>query len=155
MDLAEPFHLAYMVDDLDRAIMDFGAALGDEFLAPVEIGGICRFPGGELTWRNRITYSRRGPVRHELIEVLDPAGWETVPGGLPVHHVGYWVEDLDQASAALVEAGFPVAVEPLEGGPDGWCYHANPHTGIAIELCSRPTLGPLLEPWWETGELPT
>jgi hypothetical protein len=145
-----------MVDDLDGAVAAFGVALGDEFLEPIEVGGVCRFPGGEFSWRNRITYSRRGPVRHELIEVLEPTGWETVPGGLPVNHVGHWVEDLERSSAQLAEAGFPLAVEPLGGGgPEGWCYHANPHTGIAIELCSRPTLEPLLQAWWETGEMPT
>jgi hypothetical protein len=142
-----------MVDDIERASRDLGATTGAEFLEPVEVGGICRFPDGEMPWRNRISYSRSGPIRYELIEVGDRAGWETVPGGLPVHHVGHWVDDLQLESDRLAAAGFPLVVEPLDEGPGGWCYHADPHTGIAIELCARPVLGSLLEGWWETGEM--
>lgn len=154
MTLDDPFHIGLMVPDIERANVDLARATGLEMLDPEEVSGICEFPGGRFPWRNRIAYSRKGGMRQELIEVLEPAGWETVPGGLPVNHVGHWVDDLDAASAQLESAGMPLVVKPVDEGPQGWCYHLNPHTGVAIEICSEPLLGDFLRGWWRTGRFP-
>ena len=69
------------------------------------------------------------------IEVSVPI-WTAVEGR-PLHHLGYWVDDLAEVSAQLEEQGCPkVACAMSNGRMFGMAYHEMPD-GMYVELVAR------------------
>ena len=57
--------------------------------------------------------------------------------GRPLHHLGYWVDDLAEVSAQLEEQGCPkVACAMSNGRMFGMAYHEMPD-GMYVELVAR------------------
>lgn len=143
-----PFHVGCMVPDLDRAIVTFGAALGVEFTEPQELEAEADFLGGTMRWHNRFTYSVGTGFRYELVEPIDRAGWETIPGGPFVHHVGNWVDEYAPVERRLLDSGFTKVLGPTGDAPAGFGYFQDPEGSVTIEICERAALQPLLESWF-------
>jgi catechol 2,3-dioxygenase-like lactoylglutathione lyase family enzyme len=148
IDGLTPFHAGYMVPDLDQAVESFGAALGLEFMKPQELEAEADFLGGTMKWHNRFTYSIGEGFRYELVEPVDRAGWQTIPGGPFIHHVGNWVDEYAPVERRLLAAGFVKVLGPTGDAPGGFGYFQDPNGSVTIEICERIALQPLLEGWF-------
>ena len=90
-------------------------------------------------WEVRIAtthsvYSREFP--HLELETEVPGTVFTV-SDRPLHHIGYWTDDLTGESAALEEQGMPlVAGAEVGGSLYGMAFHRT-STGLYIELVDR------------------
>ena len=98
-----------------------------------------------------VTWSVDGPVHIELLQEAPGSVW-TRAGDQPLHHICYWVDDLDTEAARLRAAGFR-----LELTADGerelnrFAYFVGPD-GIRVEPkpeASRPDN----ERWLAGGDL--
>jgi hypothetical protein len=106
-----PYHCGVLVEDLDAALPEFEAFLGIAFgeaesraLTPRSEVGLA----AATTAPVRFAFSIGGFPYVELIEAHDEGLFDRA-GGLGVHHVGAWIEDLDEVRAQQAAAGLEQA----------------------------------------------
>ena len=107
-------------------------------------------PGiGELPeFTVRSAWSIQGTPHLELGEAMDagpePYLWPRRDHDY-VDHVGYFVDDLAEASTILEAHGFPLEMTLAEGAPSAtvFCYHRTP-SGARVELQDGPVFKALL-----------
>ena len=130
------FHTGIVVDDLETAKQEFGALLG---LTWLEGGGkvALQDAGGASSVVTRYAISAEGPHHVELVQSV-PGTLYTTNGSTRAHHIGYWVDDVPAASAALVRSGLTNVVLIGFGGdrPPITAYH-EAGEGFWIELVAR------------------
>ena len=100
-------------------------------------------------------YPPFAPIELMHAEKFSPAFtiWGSPDGRHRVHHVCYWVDDLQAESRHLVENGFAVELTVAGGRPtQGFAYHYSPDLGMRLELM-RSQDKPAMAKWLETGEL--
>jgi len=138
----EQSHVGVVCADIEKTIADY-EKLGYTFA--LRCGTTRRWrPGlGVSEARDiRSAWSLQGPPHIEIAEVagsgIEPLLWPR-RGHDYVDHTGYWVDDLQAASAQLEDLGFPLEMTPAgnDGHPNGFCYHRSPG-GIRIELEDGP-----------------
>lgn len=102
-----PYHCGVLVEDLDEALPRLEALLGIAFreadaraLVPRSETGL----EGETTAPVRFAFSLGGYPYVELIEAQD-GGLFARSNGRGIHHVGAWIEDLDEVRERQAEAG--------------------------------------------------
>jgi len=136
MDLDNFFHVGVIVDDFDAKV----SALGREFglawspIIDVDITMWTR-DHGRRSFRARAIFS----VQHPHIELVEavPDTPLTVKAGRPIHHFGYWTDNLERDSDALARAGWPkIMCAEHEGRMFGIAYHQRPD-GMIVELVDR------------------
>jgi catechol 2,3-dioxygenase-like lactoylglutathione lyase family enzyme len=139
----EQSHIGVVCHDIERTIAEY-ELLGYTFV--LRSGSLAlRRPGfaEHEAFNARSAWSLQGPPHIELAEVVDagrtPYLWPS-RGHDHVEHVGYWVDDLVAASAALEALGFPLEATPAgdDTRPLGFCYHRSPSGGVRIELEDGP-----------------
>lgn len=93
----------------------------------------------------RLALSQMGPIRIELIEVVegDNIYQDYIEiHGYGVHHFGLLVEDMEDAIAKAEAEGFSMIMNGSGFGPDGDGHCAYLDTeellGVTLELISRP-----------------
>ena len=91
-------HIGYQVRDLDAAVAWFARSFGGE-----RVGGGPTGSGGSNA------FVRFGHIEVELLQPPDPA--HLPAGRLEMHHVGYVVEDIDEAARVLWGRGLKFAAE--------------------------------------------
>jgi hypothetical protein len=143
------FHTGIVVDDLSAAQEEFGRLLGVTWL---EGGGKVRMVTGEGESRvvTKYAVSAEGPHHVELVQSVPGTLYEA-NGSHRAHHVGYWVDDVQDVSAALVRAGLSKVVLisiGREDRPPISAYH-EAGDGFYIELVAR-SMKPLLFPQLDT-----
>jgi hypothetical protein len=134
------YHTGVVVPDLDQAITDTSEFGGYRWTTPMAVDMTVWMPGvGVAELGIRFAYSLDAP-HFELVQDIPDTPWSFVPGRA-VHHVGYWVDDLRGASAALSARGRPIEVcggrDPED--PAQFTYHLG-DDGIRIELVDRTTM---------------
>jgi catechol 2,3-dioxygenase-like lactoylglutathione lyase family enzyme len=130
------YHTGVVVDDFDQALAQLSARAGHQFAEPMASSLRLRTPAGELTVDLLVAYSRGPGPLVEVIKAVPGTHWQPVAGS-GLHHLGYWVDDIDAESAALSAAGMPLEAAGL--GPDGqifYVYHYE-EDGVRIELVDR------------------
>jgi catechol 2,3-dioxygenase-like lactoylglutathione lyase family enzyme len=145
------YHTGIVVADLDAALDRLTKQAGYQFCDPMELEFPVRTPAGESMVTLRFTYSRPPGAQVEVIQQVPGTVYMPEPGS-GLHHLGYWVDDVDEASSALEAAGAPL--EAAGPGPDGklmWAYH-RPEHGPRYELVHSDAK-PLLEAWWNGADL--
>jgi catechol 2,3-dioxygenase-like lactoylglutathione lyase family enzyme len=146
-------HVGLIVVDIEKTIEEYGR-LGYTFAlreGTVQI----RRPGmgPQDPFSARSAWSLQGPPHIELGEVVgkssEPQIWVD-RGHDYVDHAGYWVDDLEKASATLEACGFPLELAPAgdDTRPLGFCYHRTP-SGARIELEDGPMRRAILEQQFE------
>src|SRR4051794_27627256 len=120
------FHVGLVVDDLDAAMAQLGAALGLEWLEPKAMP----VPGQAEPLQ--VVFSRQGPPFFELMKGPPGSAWDPVAGAR-VDHLGFWTDDLGAESARLTAAGAPVVLDGTEHGM-ALKYHALSSAGLRIEV---------------------
>ncbi len=134
---ADLYHTGFVVDDLEAAQQQYGALLGVTWLTgggTVEI----RTPDGSSVVATRYALSAEGPHHVELVQSV-PGTLYLASGSASAHHLGYWVDDVAEASAALERRGMPcaasVGVAGSQRGPMA-AYH-RAADGVYVEVVAR------------------
>jgi len=105
-----------VVQDMDKAIDYFETTLGLGPWAVFDEEPVwCRENGKEVTYKGQFALAQAGPVQLELIQILEGRSlYSDVLGeGEGVHHLGFFVHDLDERLRAVREAGIPVLQHAL------------------------------------------
>jgi hypothetical protein len=133
---ANLFHTGIVVDDLASATEELGERLGVTWF---EGGGDVRVITDDDARTVRASYalSREGPHHVEVAQSVDGTVWTaTAPGH--AHHLGYWVDDVVAASAALVQRGSPrVATITMDDEASPMCAYHRTGNGLYVEVVSR------------------
>ena len=129
----DQFHVGIVVDDLAAARRWFTDTMGYEWGAPMELEYTMVLPSGPLTYHQHLNYSVTEP-RLELVQSVE--GTPLQPSSSGIHHFGYWCDDVEATSAALVADGWTWECGGmLDEQRPGWAYHFNP-LGVRVELVS-------------------
>lgn len=121
-------HIAIGVRDMDRSVPFWTEVVG----LHVTLDAVEEFTvGGELVER-RAVYLREREGPDEPFVVLDqqltrqPTGEATPMFTVGIHHVGFWVDDLDAVVERARASGVPILVEPSDRGADTTTYGEPP-----------------------------
>ncbi len=151
MNATDQFHVGIVVDDLDAALSELSELFGYQWCAPMSVRTPVRLATGETEVDLRFTYSVSVP-RVEVIQSMPDTPWMPAAGS-PIHHLGYWSDDVEVDAARLAARGY--AAEAAGVRPDGtpvWVYHKSAR-GPRIELVSRQMQAGL-EQYWAAGPAP-
>jgi catechol 2,3-dioxygenase-like lactoylglutathione lyase family enzyme len=105
-----------VVQDMDRAIDYFEETLG---LGPWAVfegePEWCREDGREVTYRGKMAMAQAGPVQLELIQIMEGRSVysDLLGEGEGIHHLGFFVRDIEERLQAVREAGIPVLQHAL------------------------------------------
>jgi catechol 2,3-dioxygenase-like lactoylglutathione lyase family enzyme len=165
-------HICVAVDDLEAAMTMYSQSFGVDKWGPLLeftednmdvasplLGDRVSMVGLREVWaRSGSTVVTEGPPFAPLelahAERFSPAFsiWGCPDGRHYLHHICYWVDDLEAESAHLVEQSFARELTMAPGDPArGFAYHLSP-TGMRVELMRREDK-PAIARWLETGEL--
>lgn len=130
------FEVGLVVANLEATIEAFHKAFGYSFSQIVEGVLPTRDAEGDTTPPMRLAVSLQKP-QLELLEAV-PGTSLVPPGGTGLHHIGYYVDDLQAASEALAAIGMPLRRGGFNGDtyPYSWAYHEM-SDGTLIELVDR------------------
>jgi catechol 2,3-dioxygenase-like lactoylglutathione lyase family enzyme len=140
-ELGNPVQIAYAVPDARAAAARWAAATGaGPFLVRphIELASV-RYRDRAATFDHTSAYGQWGPVMLELIEVHSTAPniVSDVLGDRPtgLHHLAFWVDDLDRVVAALAARGHLEAMRATTAGGVMFVFvDAVEHLGHMIEL---------------------
>jgi methylmalonyl-CoA/ethylmalonyl-CoA epimerase len=105
-----------IVRDMDKAIDYFETTLGLGPWAVFEGEPVwCKENGREVTYKGKMALAQAGPVQLELIQILEGRSvYSDVLGeGEGVHHLGFFVRNIDERLLAVRQAGIPVLQHAL------------------------------------------
>lgn len=108
-------HIAIAVRDMDRALPFWTEVVG----LHVSLDTIEEFAISGRTSRRRAVYLRQREGANEPFLVLDQPCDGVAPGevkamfDLGVHHVGFWVDDIDAIAARARDSGAPIISGPV------------------------------------------
>jgi len=134
------FHTGIVVDDLEAAAARMGEQLGVTWY---EGGGevLLVTAGGAALTKTAYVLSKEGPHHIELVQSVPGTLYEPTPDPRG-HHLGYWVDDVRAASAALDAQGLPLDTSMCFGSADAppiCAYHragTADGAGFFVELVS-------------------
>lgn len=147
------FHVGLLTHDIDAAMAEISESQSVTWAQVRDWPMRVWLPErGEIEMDIKLTYSRQGPFRLELIQgspgtPVDPAQ------GTGTHHVGYWVDDPAAETERLLAQGGELvmsAASPDEGY--GRFTYVRWPNGMLVEpvgIANRPRF----EEWWAGGEL--
>ncbi len=141
--------IAFVVKDLDRTVRNYHRffGIGPWYFYTYGKPLVPRMTrnGKPSHYTMRIALSHFGSMRIELIEQVagDTVYREFIDRhGYGIHHLGFLVEDMQEAIAQAEAAGFPMTQDGAGFGPDGDGHYAYLDTeeqiGTTIELIQRP-----------------
>ena len=133
------FHTGMVVDRLEPAMADLGAALGIRWAEPAEVSCDVWANGLIAPRTTRVTISVDGPHHLELIEHAASPPDDRLTGGRRVHHIGMWTPDFAAEVRRLETLGFASELSGCVEGdfPAMFSYHYNHHGGLWIEVVSQ------------------
>jgi catechol 2,3-dioxygenase-like lactoylglutathione lyase family enzyme len=141
--------IAFVVEDLERTVEMYHRTFGVGGWHFYTYGtGLCRrmsYHGEPCEYRMRVALSYFGPMRVELIEMVEgPTVYADFVGehGFGVQHLGVLVDDMAEAIAQAEAAGLRMIMDGSGFGPDGDGHYAYIDTaavyGVTLELIERP-----------------
>ena len=122
----------YHIRDLDRAMEELADTLGTSWPVPQSRRRAFRGASSPFEAELRFVYSRQGPPYLELIEGIPGTPWDPTVGDR-IHHVGIWVDHLEEAAQQLVRAGAPIELTYDTARLQSFTYHLLA-PGIRVEL---------------------
>ncbi|HEX4018429.1 MAG TPA: VOC family protein [Frankiaceae bacterium] len=108
-------HIAIAVSDVEQALPFWTGVVG----LHVTLDTIEEFAMSARPFRRRAVYLRQREGAHEPFLVLDQPCEGAAPGevkamfDLGVHHVGFWVDDIDEIAGRAHATGVPVISGPV------------------------------------------
>lgn len=147
--ITPPYHVALVVEDVERAKTEIGAALGLTWARTQRRHSCLESADGRTEIEVCFTYSLQGPPYVELVEQRPG----TVLEQLGLHHIGLWSDDPAGESERL--AGHGWARESVTLTPDGkWAgglFHRGP-AGLRVEIVDIGRSGPKLACYLAGGD---
>ena len=158
-------HICIAVDDLENAMAEYSAAFGlewgpvieitPEFAATMPEGGSTVEGLREVISRNGATEETwpTGAIQLASADESAPAyaSFACTDGKHFVHHIAYWVDDVEAESAQLLKHGYTCEfLMGPEGRPMGACFKSP--AGVRIEISSSQTKLPAAR-FLATGKL--
>lgn len=155
MSVLQPYHAGFIVIDLESAVADFEAKLGYTFNPPstyVVKDLDDRVNGTRGPVEIRVTYSRQGPFRLEVIEARGDGIY--APGAPGIHHLGVWEPAPEARLASLEAAGDHIlgVVRQADGTVDIVYATSAAMPDTVIEYVSEAQRE-RLEAWFNGGHL--
>lgn len=139
-------HLSFVVADIDAAREQWSLRLGvpvsQAHLTPDTTTGQTRYWGSRSPARARQVHFQAADLRIELLEpVGSPSIWKDHLDrfGEGVHHVAFWVDDLDAALAQHRSRGALISQTGVfpggrQGSGGAYAFAEDEQGGLAIEL---------------------
>lgn len=126
-------HVGIVVDDLEAAMAEVPAVGGWSSILEPET--TVRLADGSIERRMvRYVTAAGAPAHVKLIESAPGSIWAPTGGVQQLHHLTYWVEDLETATALLHKAGYRTEGDGLEDdGSVRFRYLLSP-LGLRVEL---------------------
>ena len=110
---ANLYHTGYVVEDVDETVERL-SRLGITRWTPAKQHSLAIVVHGERSRaRFRYVYSADGPHHLELIQPLG-AGYLQATGPMTFHHLGLWVDDLEEAVRTSPDWGLTLECEYLD-----------------------------------------
>jgi len=130
------YHVGIIVDDFDETLERLSRQMGVTWSPRIEVPvPVWTRTHGMIDFVSCAAYSQQQPCI-EIVRSLPGTMWTAVPGR-PLHHLGYWVDDLAATSAELERQGCPkIACAMADGVMFGMAYHEMPD-GMLVELVDR------------------
>ena len=128
MSVKNVSHIAIGVRDMDRSLPFWTEVVG----LHVSLDADEDFTIGGETIRRRAVYLRERDGPDEPFVVLDQQLTKVASGGpkplfeIGVHHIGFWVDDIDAIAERARAAGVAIIVAPSERGADTATYGEPP-----------------------------
>lgn len=149
-DLTSPFHVGFIVADVDAAMRQLSDATGISWHPPQVFSLDITMGEERVGFDVRFTFSVEGPVQIEVSE--GPAGtlWDADLYSGPNHN-GYWTGDLAGDIDELTAGGFDLVYAGAGDGPgpQGFAMLQAP-SGARVELIDE-AMRPMFETWYATG----
>ena len=144
--------VAIVVEDLEKAVENywelFGIGNWHFYTYGKPLVKTMSYQGQASEYKMRVALSYLGPMRIELIELIEMVKGDTVYAdfvrehGYGVHHFGVLVENMQEAIAEAEAAGLMMTQDGAGFGRDGDGHYAYLDTedkiGVTIELIERP-----------------
>jgi hypothetical protein len=142
--------MGIVVQDLDRAMDELGAALGYRWSDVRDMALDFVTPAGPGSLSARVVFTRQGPPWLEVIEGPRDSIWSAANGNA-LHHLGFFVDNLEAERQRLTELGmeFEVGGRGPDGRVTGFAYYKSPISG-RIELVDE-RLRDSMERWITGG----
>jgi catechol 2,3-dioxygenase-like lactoylglutathione lyase family enzyme len=128
MSIKNVSHIAIGVRDMDQSLPFWTEVVG----LHVSLDAEEEFAIGDEVIRRRGVYLREREGPDEPFVVLDQQLTKMAGGDakrlfdIGVHHIGFWVDDIDAIAARARAAGVAIIVEPGERGADTAAYGEPP-----------------------------
>lgn len=92
----ELFHVGFLVVDIEAARKRFESLLGVTFHDPLDVDLVVEtmVHPEPHPYTSRLCYSTKGPIYTELVEA-DGSDYKSISQGERIHHLGYWVDDVE------------------------------------------------------------
>jgi catechol 2,3-dioxygenase-like lactoylglutathione lyase family enzyme len=143
LGLTDLFHVGLVIHDLDGAMRRYTElGIGPWATFDADMPGTYR--GRETAIAARVAFARSGPTYLELVQPTNGEWTASVflkERGEGAYHLGYWVEDLDDAVKRAVTLGYAIDIVSERGG---FAYlDATNTAGLHMELVStrnRPAI---------------
>ena len=148
-DITNPFHVGYIVADVDEAMERLSAATGLTWHPPQVFALDITTGDKRVAFETRFTYSVEGPVQIEVAE--GPAGtlWDADLYSGPNHN-GYWTDNLAGDVDALTAAGGELVFAGAGDQPGPQGFAMVDVAGSRLELVDE-AMKPMFETWYTTG----
>jgi methylmalonyl-CoA/ethylmalonyl-CoA epimerase len=136
MELKMVDQVSYAVKDIDEVVEAWSSMYGMGPWTYAENGGM---DAKGRPWRIRMAFAYAGPVQIELVQCTEGRIFQSRfldTWGEGLHHIGFYVDDVDAAVADLVAKGARVFVHD----PGNFAYvNAGGPGGALFELMRRPS----------------
>jgi catechol 2,3-dioxygenase-like lactoylglutathione lyase family enzyme len=143
---SDVFHMGILVDDLDEAIERYSRVLNLTFGARQSRTLSVTMGSETIETQLDLVYSYQGPPYIELMQATGDTGIWGAHRSPGFHHMGAWVDDLDERVKQLAAQGVNVeAALSREGNVMAVYLQPDDLTGTRLELCGRPS-GPWSPP---------
>jgi catechol 2,3-dioxygenase-like lactoylglutathione lyase family enzyme len=132
--LSDCYHVGLVVPDMAAAAASLTAASGCTWTKPVETALSVTTDGGDFEVPFKFVDSMQAP-HLEVIQEVPGTIWSASPAGA-AHHLGYWVDDLEETTTQLLAVGYRLEARPSGETLSMFAYCIDP-SGVRIELVDR------------------
>jgi catechol 2,3-dioxygenase-like lactoylglutathione lyase family enzyme len=136
--LGDLFHISFAVQDLEAAMSLYATLFGGTATQTLDSESWARMPqvsDSPTRVRDRVAWLVGGALPIEFHEGGPGSPWHNPNSILDFHHVAYYVNDLDEAAAALQAHGFELEMTTVHRGTGivGMAYLRHPN-GLRVEI---------------------
>ncbi|HCV00926.1 MAG: hypothetical protein CL897_04520 [Dehalococcoidia bacterium] len=136
MKYEDMFHVGIIVPDLESGLAEIAKRFGVTFPDPPPTQGadvLVKTSAGEMQAEVIGVYSAEGPPYLEVIRAIPGTPWEAGEGSR-IHHLGAFVDDLDDEVARLTAEGVELEATLDVGGGVMAVSYLNGPLGVRQEL---------------------